>query len=380
MPAELAHLRGITWDHPRGLDSVRGAAAAWALQAGAPVAWDARSLQAFADEPLQVLAERYDLLVIDHPHIPHAAAAGLLVALDMTRHQSDLELLARQSVGRSHQSYIHDGHQYGLAIDAAAQVAVYRPDLLPHPPGNWEEVFELASEGRVLWPSKPVDAISSFLSLAANRGAEIAVDGFVDVESGREILDHLHRLAALVPPTCLGENPIETAEHLVSGDAWCYSPLAFGYTNYSRAGFRSQRLAYTDIPSGPGGRMGACLGGAGIAVSSRSAHRDEAVAFAFWLASADVQRGVYYAAGGQPANAAAWDDPAVNADCLDFFRATRSTLEQAWVRPRFEGWLEVQDEVGLLINQALRGEIDDTTCLRRADAVVARVRAQGRSA
>lgn len=380
MPAESVHLRGITWDHPRGRDSVRGAAAAWAQRGGSPITWDARSLQAFADEPLEVLAERYDLLVIDHPHIPHAAAAGLLVALDTARHDELLGLLARQSVGRSHQTYVHDGHQYGLAIDAAAQVAVYRPDLLPEPPQTWDEVFGLAGRGKVLWPAKPVDAISSFLTLAANRDAAIAAGGFVDREPGLEILEHLHRLAALVPPTCLAENPIETAEHLAGEEAWSYAPLAFGYTNYSRAGFRPHRLAYTDMPSGPGGRSGSCLGGAGIAVSSRSAHRDEAVAFAFWLASADVQRGVYYEAGGQPANAAAWDDPAVNADCLDFFRATRSTLEQAWVRPRFDGWLEVQEEVGLLVNRALRREIDDLACLRGADEVLARVRAQGRPA
>lgn len=377
MPSSVG-LRGITWDHPRGLDSIRGAAAAWARRGGAPITWDVRSLQGFADAPLEVLVEQYDLLVIDHPHIPHAARAGLLAPLDTADRAEQLATLARQSVGRSHETYKHDGHQYGLAVDAAAQVAVYRPDLLPDPPRTWDEVLSLAREGRVLWPAKPVDAISSFLTLAANRGVAIAGDGFVDRERGLEVLDHLHRLAALVPAECLAENPIETAEHLAREASWLYAPLAFGYTNYSRVGFRPHRLAYTDMPSGPGGVAGSCLGGAGIAVSARSAHRAEAVDFAFWVASADVQRGVYYAAGGQPGNAVAWDDPAVNADCLDFFRSTRATLEQAWVRPRFDGWLEVQDEVGQLINRALRREIDDDACLRQADAVLARVRDEGR--
>ena len=366
-------LRGVTWDHPRGLASVQGAAAAYErLGTGVRVAWQARSLQGFADQPLEALAREYDLLVIDHPHIPHAAAAGVLVALDEAGRGDELDRLAQQAVGPSHATYAHEGHQYGLAIDAAAQVAAYRPDLLPEPPSTWDEVFELARTGRVLWPAKPVDAISSFLTLAANRGAAIAEGGFIAREAGLGILETLHRLADLVDPACLDENPIQTAERLSTGDRWCYAPLAFGYTNYSRAGFRLHRIAYADMPAGPGGVTGSCLGGAGIAVSAFALDRAAAVAHAFWLASGEVQRGVYYAAGGQPANIAAWEDDGLNEDCLDFFRATRRTLDGAWVRPRFDGWLDVQDEVGSLVNRALRGDLSDEACLARADEVRAR--------
>ena len=376
MTRPMPVLRGVTWDHPRGLDSIRGASEAWERRGGCSVVWEARSLQGFADQPLEILAERYDLLVIDHPHIPHAASSSLLLRLDEAGRDEELTLLAGQSVGLSHRSYQHAGHQYGLAVDAAAQVAAWRPDLLGTPPRSWDEVFALAREGRVLWPSKPVDAISSFLTLAANRGFAVADDVFVERDAGLEILDHLHRLAGSVPATCLEENPIQTAERLVSADTWCYAPLTFGYTNYSRAGFRAHRVAYADIPAGPRGVAGSCLGGAGIAVSSRTLHVEEAAAFAFWVASAEAQRGVYYASGGQPGNAVAWEDADVNADCLDFFRATRATLEGAWLRPRFDGWLDVQDRVGALINQALRHELDDRTCLDRADEAVARARAR----
>lgn len=366
-------LRGMTWDHPRGFASVQGAAAAYAaLEPDIHVDWQARSLQGFADQPLEVLAQRFDLLVIDHPHIPHAAAGGLLLPLDGRGRDAELAGLAANAVGPSHGTYAHAGHQYGLAIDAAAQVAVHRPDLLPVPPGTWDEVIELARTGRVVWPAKPVDAISSLLTLAANRGAAIADAGFIEREAGLGILHDLHALADLVDPACLDENPIQAAERLTGDDRWCYAPLAFGYTNYSRAGFRRHRLAYVDMPEGPGGLRGSCLGGAGIAVSAHTRHADEAVAHAFWLAAGDTQRGVYFRAGGQPAHLAAWDDDALDADALGFFRNTRRTLEGAWVRPRFDGWLEVQDEVGVLVNRALRREITDEACLAAADEVVAR--------
>jgi len=365
-------LRGITWDHPRGLASVQGAAAAYeALRPDVRIEWQARSLQGFADQPLEILARDYDLLVIDHPHIPHAAGGGLLLPLDGRGLDADLDVLARNAVGPSHGTYAHEGRQYGLAIDAAAQVAVHRPDLLPTPPATWDEVIELAKTGRVLWPAKPVDAISSFLTLAANRGDPIAEGPFIAREAGLAILADLHRLAELVDPACLDENPIQTAERLASDDRSCYAPLAFGYTNYSRAGFRRHRLAYVDMPAGVGGVRGSCLGGAGIAVSALTTHADAAVEHAFWLASGDVQRGAYYAAGGQPAHLAAWDDDALNADALDFFRSTRRTLDSAWVRPRFDGWLAIQDQVGMLINGALRHQLTDEACLAAADDVVA---------
>ena len=131
------------------------------------------------------------------------------------------------------------------------------------------------------------------------------------------------------------------------------------------------------MPSGPGASSGSCLGGAGIAVSALSSHVDAAVGHALWLASAEIQRGVYYASGGQPANTAAWEDAELDRDSLGFFRDTRSTLDGAWVRPRFDGWLDVQDEVGVLINRALRGAMSDEACLDGADAVLARARTRG---
>jgi len=147
-------LRGMTWEHERGLGSM--VAAARDYQAHDPavrIEWTHRSLQAFADAPLEELAREFDLLVIDHPHIPLVAEQGALAPLDGGAHDDELHGLAEESVGRSHASYHYGGRQYGLASDAAAQVAVRRPDLLPAPPADWPDVLELARTGRVLWPA-----------------------------------------------------------------------------------------------------------------------------------------------------------------------------------------------------------------------------------
>ncbi|MEO8707766.1 MAG: extracellular solute-binding protein [Lacisediminihabitans sp.] len=336
------------------------------LRPDVEIVWESRSLQAFADHPLEDLVERFDLLVVDHPHIPRAAEQGLFAPLDGVGHDEELAVLAAQSVGRSHESYRAAEHQYGLAIDAAAQVAAFRPDLISEPPRDWPAVIQLAREGRVLWPAKPIDAFSSLITISAGAGAEPMLSGaeFLPEAEGLAAFDQLHELASLVPEDNLTLNPIQVADTLATGDHWAYSPLLFGYTNYSREGFRANRLRYIDIPAGVNGVSGSLLGGAGIAISARTQHRSAAIDHAFWLASAPVQRGVYFDGGGQPGNSAVWDDDRANSLTLDFFRNTRATLEAAYLRPRHPGFIELQDTLSPLVTSALRGEITEVAALR----------------
>jgi multiple sugar transport system substrate-binding protein len=370
------HLRALTWEHERGSGSLRAAADRYRQLTGIEVDVDARSLQAFAVAPLEQVTAGYDLVVLDHPHIPLAATTGLLVALDGAGHDDELAELARQSVGGSHASYAYADHQWGLANDAAAQVAAYRPDLLASPPQTWDEVLELAGSGRVLWPAKPIDAFSSLCTLAAQHGARppVGATTYLSADLVRTCLDLLHRLTASVPAECLTSNPIEVAERLAEGDHYAYSPLLFGYTNYSRPGYRSHRLRYVDMPVRAAGEAptGALLGGAGIAVVRGSSQVPAAVDFAFWVAGRDTQCGVYFDGGGQPGNAAAWDDDRLNAETWDFFRGTRATLEGAWVRPRAVGFPDFQDEIAQLVTACLRRQIDDDTLIRAMDAATAR--------
>lgn len=361
-------LRGMTWEHARGYGSVVAAAAAYGeVRPDVEVRWEFRSLQAFADHPIQTLVEQYDLLVIDHPHIPHAAESGLFVALDGAGHDQELATLATQSVGRSFESYSHRGHQWGLATDAAAQVAAYRPDLIADPPRDWPAVLELARAGRVLWPGKPIDAFSSLVTVSSNAGARpMSGDGlFLPEQEALAALAMLHELAAHVPDDNLSMNPIQVADALSDGDRFAYSPLLFGYTNYARSGFRPKRLRYVDIPRGLRGVAGSLLGGAGIAVSARSRSRAAAIDHAFWLASATVQAGVYFDGGGQPGNSAAWDDDRTNEQTLDFFRGTRATLDGAYLRPRTQNYLELQDRLSPLVTRALAGELSDAQCVHQ---------------
>lgn len=360
-------LHGMTWDHPRGYDCVVAASAEYARLMGVEVRWEKHPLRAFEEAPIDRLADAHDLIVMDHPHIPQAVRLGALAPLDGAGFDAELRELADRSVGRSHASYEYGGRQYGLATDAAAQVAVHRPDLIASPPADWDGVLKLARGGRVLWPANPVHALSTLVTLTANAGKPPTSEpgAFLDEEAARGALDLMHRLTELVPEECLAQNPIDVAEMLAARDDYLYAPLSYGYVNYSQAGFRPHRLRHIDIPRGAAGRAGSQLGGAGVAVSASASDVDAARAFAIWLASADVQRGVYYDHGGQPGYAPAWEDDRLNTDTLDFFRGTRETLEGASLRPRFAGWPTFQNRVSVWVNEALRRELSDDLLFRR---------------
>lgn len=326
---------------------------------GVSIRWEKRSLQAFADRPIEEMADRYDLMVIDHPHVGEVAGSGLLTAFDGVGRDADLATLAAQSVGLSHASYNFGGRQWALAIDAATPVAAFRPDLIAKAPRDWDGVMALANKRKVAFALIPINALMTFMGLARNLGADVAGgSNFIDRATGEEVLGRLGEVMALMDPRCLTLDPIGIYEWMGrSAEAPAYSPFGYGYTNYSRQGYCRFPLHFTDAPGLRGDDpSGTVLGGTGIAVSAASAEREVATDYALWIAGADCQKGVFFEAGGQPGNAVAWEDPDCNAATHDFFRATRRTHETAWLRPRYGGYMGFQDRGGDIVHTFLRGD------------------------
>ncbi|MDT1060986.1 extracellular solute-binding protein [Paracoccus sp. CPCC 101403] len=353
----MIRLKGMTWNHPRGYDPMVACSKIWAERTGVVIDWEKRSLQDFESFPVEELARAYDLIVIDHPHVGQITDEGCLVPLDVPGREQERAALASGSVGESYPSYAWRGHQWGFPIDAATQVLAWRPDLIAAPPATWDEVVALAREGRVLLPLRAPHSLMCLFTLAGNLGAPCMVEGdrMIDGEIGAQVWEMLRELADLVDPACAGFDPIAVFEEMAKpGSQIACAPLIYGYVNYAIPGFRPNLIRFADIPvAGGAGPIGSALGGTGIAVSAFSAERDAAIDFAYWVASGDVQRGPFAAAGGQAGHAVAWEDAGVNAATSGFYRDTRDTLEGAWVRPRHNGYMEFQEAAAQRITTGL---------------------------
>lgn len=353
-------LKGMTWNHDRGIAPVEATSAAYSRRhPGVSIDWDSRPLQDFESQPIRELAENYDLMIIDHPHLGEAVQEGLLTDLSAVQHRDQLALINQQSAGRSQQSYQLGDGQWALSVDAATAVACYRPDHINEVPLVWTDIIKLARQKLVIIPLRAPHSLMALFWLARNRAFGVAEnpDRLMDNSDLKDVLDQLCELTNLVDNNCFQLDPIAAYELMSTQlDAPAYCPHGYGYISYARENFRPHTLAFTDVADAAGGGVGGTvLGGTGIAVSALSEHQDIATDYAFWIAGEECQSNQWVDSGGQPGNGMAWSNAYCNRICGDFLNNTRATLESAWVRPRYPGYLNFQHAASLCIEVFLQG-------------------------
>jgi multiple sugar transport system substrate-binding protein len=370
-------LNGITWGHSRGYTPLVAYAQRFAeLNAGVEVIWKKRTLQEFADFPIEKLTEQYDLLIIDHPWVGCAAATGCVLPLEEYLPADYLEDQQRNSVGRSHESYQYNGHQWALAIDAATPVASYRKDLLEKNkikiPESWDEVLQLARDGKVAVPAIPIDLLMNFYMFCIAHGKEpfLSHEEVIDEETGVKALETMRQLYNLVDASMFQRNPIAVAEVMSRENDYFYCPFAYGYSNYSRLGYAANLLHYTNLVKFTDGKpLRSTLGGTGISVSAFSKNKELAVQFAQEIVSSQCQSTFYVEHGGQPGHRAAWKNEAANRLCSGYFDNTFPTLEQSFVRPRYNGYLHFQDLAGDPVQAYLHKGGNPESVLKRINSL-----------
>jgi multiple sugar transport system substrate-binding protein len=145
-------LRGLSWGHRRATGPTDAIARAARERLSIEVEWEVQSLAGFEHGLGDALADRYDLIVFDHPFCGSVAACRLMHPLDTVL----ADLRDEDFVGRSLDSYRYAGHLWALPVDGATQCAVYRPDLIQGDglPTDWDAVVRLGErlrrEGRWL--------------------------------------------------------------------------------------------------------------------------------------------------------------------------------------------------------------------------------------
>lgn len=346
----------LTWDHPRGLHALRAAATEMAPAHGLAIHWDTQPLEGFESHPIADLCARYDLVVLDHPHVGEAIAAGCLQPLEAVFGADEIAALGAASIGPSLTSYRYGGRHWALPLDAATQVMAYRPDLTA-PAGTWREVVARAPQGGVALSLAGPHAIVSFLSICAALGeapAEADPTMLVSAAVGEEAFDILADIYAVAEAATLALNPIGLLDHMAQHDDVALCPLVYGYVNYARPAPGARQVRFADAPAAKaGGRPGSTLGGTGIGLSTRCAVTQELLAHLRWLMGEAAQRSFIPAHDGQPSRRSAWHDDGVNAAWGDFYRDTAKTLEAAYVRPRYAGYIAWQSAASGFLREAL---------------------------
>ena len=416
-------LSGLTWDHPRGyrvLDALAGA-----LEPDVSVHWQRQPLEGFESRPLRALADDFDLLVVDHPGLGEAIRDGALLPLDEVFGEQELAAWRTASVGASYDSYVLGGQPWALPLDAAAQVAVARPDLMEARPASWEQACQAArTHPTVLCLGGP-HALLMFSAICLAAGAEPARDDakagdqgvagnqgpagdhglagdhrlagdhwqagdqgpagdhrpFVAEAAGTAALAIMSDLLAQADRGLSQRNPIGVLDAMAARGGPVYCPLVYGYVTYQRplgGEPGSSRLAAFDAPAGPAG-IGSVLGGTGVAITRSAVELGAAAALIRTLLSDEVQIGRYAELGGQSSARRAWQHAGADAAGGGFYRATLATVEQAWVRPRFAGYPEFQTAASAVLREGLLAGEPHGGLVRRVNELYEAARAGSHS-
>jgi len=371
--SERITLKGITWNHSRGFVSVVATAQRFTeLNPNVEIVWEKRSLQQFADFSIEELAQRFDLLVIDHPWAGFAAKTRSILPLDEYLPAEYIKGQQANTVGRSCESYSYDGHQWALAIDAATPVASSRPDLFEMQglelPRSFDDLLDLADKGLVAFAGIPIDVLMSYYMFCCSLGEDPCQteDKVISEEVGVKALQLFRELASKVDPANFNRNPIQVYEAMTRTDEIAYCPFAYGYSNYSRRGYARKLLHFHDMVSLDGKtNLKSTLGGTGLAISSSSKNISTAVEYANYVGSPECQQTVFFENGGQPGHLSAWIDGEVNRQTHNYFANTLPALQRAFLRPRYHGHMFFQDHAGDIVRDYLMQGGDEKEVLSK---------------
>ncbi len=348
------------------------------LNPGIEISWEKRSLQDFADRSIEDLAQRFDLLVIDHPWTGFGAQTAAILPLSDYLSSDYLKDQELNTVGRSYESYVFSDKLWALPIDAATPVAAARLDILEKQglkvPQTFEDVLELAKKGLVAFAGIPIDSLMSFYMFCCSLGEAPfqSEEKVISLQTGKKALQLFRELAQLIDVANFSRNPIQVYEAMVNSDTIAYCPFAYGYSNYSRTGYSGKLLHFYDLVCLNNQPMTSSLGGTGLAVSSFSQHIPEAIQYAAFTGSSQVQQNIFADNGGQPGHLQAWKSDRINQLTHDYFKNTLPALQRAFLRPRYSGHMYFQDHAGDIIQEYLISGGNEAVILEELNALYAK--------
>ena len=384
--SQTVQLTGIAWDHSRALPPLVATAQRYEeSHRGVRIHWQKRTLDEFGHMPIDVLAQKFDLIVIDHPWAGFCFENNLVHDLAKITPPEKLTELKQNSIGPTFESYVWQNKVLALPIDAATPAPSWRPDLLERagvqPPQTWAEAVALARRKLAVIPGFNADLFLHFVMLVKALGAEPCADHekIAPRDIMRRAAELLHELTEPMPREIFEMNPILVAERMTTTNDFAWNAFAYTYNNYACPHFAAKPLRFGNLlslePGGP--RLRSVLGGTGIAISANCKNVSAALDYALFVASGDVQKGIYVHAGGQPSHRAAWDDRLADDLCGGFFKGTRNTQSEAIVRPRYSGYVALQTDGGKALQEFLRDGRSLPVVLDKLDELYRESRTRG---
>lgn len=363
----MTEISVLNWQHRRATGPIE--AAIERFQGANPsisVKHSTRPLSDFEHQGIDTIARQYDLIIFDHPFCGVISQSGCFEPLELLIPDLLGEEQGSRYIGNSLASYRFAGHLWGAPIDGATQHALYRADLMARfgvVPKSHADVLQLGTEVRKagLYLGTAIDtphAILSIWSYMANLGQPVLADekSILDIpaESFAQAYTAVADVLALSAPEAAHWNSIDLHQAMGERDDIVYAPVVYGYAahgehDHSRplsfASFAGVRAPY---------EAGSAIGGTALGLSRYSKAKTEALQFMRFILGDEVQTRIVGEHHGQAATRDGWLQSDLDARFNHFFSAVRDSMETAWVRPRFAGYIDFQRSGGEIVAEGLR--------------------------
>lgn len=357
-------IKGITWNHSRAFPPLVAVSQRYEeLHPGVHIRWEKRTLDEFGHKSIDQLIHDFDLIVIDHPWAGFCFKRNLVYDLKKLLTTGQWNDLEQNCVGSSFKSYLFENQLLAIPIDTAAPVPSWRPDLVKQSgiqlPNTWDDLVKLTDRKCVIMPGFDADLFLNWLMLlhAMDGHPFENAENMADKNIALECASLLKRLTEPMPKEIISWNPISIAELMTWTDQFAYCPFAYSYSNYARLSFVSKPLRYGNLIKLNNKTLRSILGGTGIAISSGCKGIEVAVDFSLYCSSAFVQSNTYTYAGGQPVRKEAWNSEDLESFTGNFFKDSYESHQNALIRPRYDGVVNLQKSAGITLQQFMLGEI-----------------------
>lgn len=384
MSAEPSRLRGITWENPRGYEPLLAATRIWEKEhPGLPVAWEQQPWYEFEQTILSSLERgdgRYDLIMFDHPWVGKLAEERWLLPWDELLGKAFVDSLHEHIVAPSTESYVWEGRQWALPLDAACHAGVYRSDLVHAEdiPADWESLeawagkrFRRGAFYPLVLNVEGVLGCCLFLSMMASLDAPAFHDReqpqFEREPAGR-VLEILSGLLHYTPPDSHTWGPWDIYDYMGQRQDMGYSPSLFAYVNYFGQEPDQRNLRLMAVPTFQGYDAGRpILGGVGLGIAHTCRHKDFAARYGKLLVSDRIQREVFPRHFGQPAVRSLFADSSENARTHGFYHALSANMASAYIRPRYNGFHAFELKIGAILQRLWNREASIRETLDRME-------------
>ena len=359
-------LRGITWNHPRGILPFVESSRLYALSSQVLAIWEAYAWDDFRERQFKELRQRspyYDLIQFDHPWVGSYASNRWLEPLDPYISQEQRHYLESRFPRVIVDSYRWDDKLWALPVDMGAHVSFWRQDILESlsldVPRSWEEVLEA---GRVLrdagymqpygFANKTYQGFLFFVEILAEFGT--LGDGFPHAfvsEDALRALELIEELGALSHHDSARWNPWDVVQAVVEEGVVIGAPSVFGYVDATFRYEHSPHIITCLVPKLEAtGLQCSLLGGVGLGINHTSTHKPESFQYSLFNIQPDTCR-MMLEHNGQPVVQVASHIKEIE----QFMEALRENVEISVTRPRSPNWPQVELDGGELMTDLFHG-------------------------